>query len=91
MPGYMRVSVSDFLSCRILLGSNAIAGLSVDSGKIQELVDTVNSVLKQKYFNLPSDRCTKLQEFGMRLITAMTAASDQDTATSVVVSGFTSG
>ena len=52
-----------------------MAGLSVESGKSQELVNTVNSVLKQKHLNLPLDRCTKLQELGTRVITAMTAAS----------------
>ena len=66
-----------------------ILDLSVEGGKSQELVDT--SVLKQKHFNLPSDRCMKLQEFGTWLIIAMIAASDQDTATSVAIYGFMSG
>ena len=39
-----------------------MAGLSVESGNSLELVDTVNSVLKQKHFNLLSGRCMKLQE-----------------------------
>ena len=36
-----------------------------------DLRDTINTVLTQKHFNLPSDRCRKLQEFGSRLVSAL--------------------
>lgn len=42
-----------------------------------DLRDSISTILKQKHFNLPSDRCTKLQEFGTRLLSAITTEYEE--------------
>ena len=51
----------------------------------KHLRDTITGVLAQKDFNLHSDRCHKLQEFGKELVTKITT---EDEATTTAMSEF---
>lgn len=51
----------------------------------EQLRDAITGVLAQKDFNLHSDRCHKLQEFGKELVTKITA---EDEATKTAMSEF---
>lgn len=86
---YKIYGIRILLVCRSSSGPMA-AGVeqSIDIGVKavhEHLRDAITGVLAQKDFNLHSDRCHKLQEFGKELVTKITT---EDEATTTAMSEF---